>query len=49
MSESYIPSQDGPALEWMQNFSARINANVALYMLTLPDAANVEKNTPISR
>src|SRR5688572_885173 len=41
MSESYIPTSDGLALTWMQTFSDGISANVAGYMVSSADAANI--------
>ena len=37
----YIPSSDGPALDWMQNFSALITAAPATYGLVAADATAI--------
>src|SRR5688500_6373209 len=42
MSDSYITTQDGLALTWMQTFAAGISAAPAIYQLTAADAANIQ-------
>ena len=41
MSDSYIPTQDGLALTYMQTFSNGISASPATYQLSAADAANI--------
>jgi len=38
---SYIPPNEGPALDWMLAFSAGISANPPLYLLTAADATAI--------
>lgn len=42
MAESYIPSEDGLALTWMQSFAGGIVAKPSTYQLTAADAANIQ-------
>ena len=45
MSESYVPDQDGPARDWMNNLAQKLVATPAAYGVAMADAVAVQAAT----